>query len=581
MPTVGELFINLGLNTASFTRNLERTKNLAFGNLKEMGRSFGLVGRAVAGIGVAAAGAFAFLAKGQLESMDNFAKLSQRTGVAVELLSGYAHGAKLSGIETSDLAAAFAQLSKRMFDAAGGSKEQIRAFQGLGVEFRDARGNLRPLDAMLGDIAERFSKMPDGAQKSALAMEVFGKSGAALIPFLNQGRSGLEEARKEAARLGLVIGGDTAKAAEEFNDNLSRMGGLLRGVAAKELAGILPLLGDATNAFLGIAGAADEAAITIGQRFAAGVLGGAVALRAWKLQFGPGGIAPKLDMQQFEREMAGIADLIFGPRSPLTAPLNVKPPKLPKPDAKDIKPWKELTNVWQMAADAALRLQEEIGGPSLARGGGLFRTGILSPEFLDDIGKNLPLLVKQFGESFNELKPAKGVVNQLAGALEDLGRRMFSAFTDVLIHGRGALDFLKLLLIEFTKFIIGYTVFKPIIDSLKKSSGGQGFGGAFAGFLSGLFGGFFQHGGMAPLGRVSVVGEAGPEPIIPTPSGAIVMPHSSLAMAGGGVTVQQFFDFRGADGSAEPKLRRAARALKEEATAEAIAAIRERARRTV
>lgn len=76
---------------------------------------------------------------------------------------------------------------------------------------------------MLGDVAELFSLLPDGANKTALAVKLFGRSGAELIPLLNQGKEGLAEFDKLASDLGLTLDKETGKAAEDFNDNLTKL----------------------------------------------------------------------------------------------------------------------------------------------------------------------------------------------------------------------------------------------------------------------------------------------------------------------------------------------------------------------
>ncbi|OZB14331.1 MAG: hypothetical protein B7X58_08110, partial [Marinobacter sp. 34-60-7] len=85
-------------------------------------------------------------------------------------------------------------------------------------------------DDVFKDIADRFSEMEDGSAKTALAVEIFGRAGAKLIPLLNSGSSGLSDMASEARRLGISFGEDAAKAAEEFNDNLTRLGKPLQGI---------------------------------------------------------------------------------------------------------------------------------------------------------------------------------------------------------------------------------------------------------------------------------------------------------------------------------------------------------------
>lgn len=184
------------------------------------------------------------LAKKALESADQFAKLSQRTGVSVEVLSAYSHGADLAGIDTDALAKALGKLSKIMNAAAEGGDEAKRPFRDLGIEFRNQQGSLRPLDDVLGDLAEKFSTMPDGARKAALAIQFFGREGSRLIPFLNLGKTGLAEMKAEAERLGLVFDTKTALAAEAFNDSLKILRGTLQGFANEGMAALLPGLSE-------------------------------------------------------------------------------------------------------------------------------------------------------------------------------------------------------------------------------------------------------------------------------------------------------------------------------------------------
>jgi hypothetical protein len=84
--------------------------------------------------------------------------------------------------------------------------------------------------------------MPDGAQKTAEAIKLFGKSGADLIPLLNQGAAGIKEMTDEADRLGIVIETHVLRQAEQFNDNLTRMGKAADGVGKQITAGMMPAM---------------------------------------------------------------------------------------------------------------------------------------------------------------------------------------------------------------------------------------------------------------------------------------------------------------------------------------------------
>ena len=112
---------------------------------------------------------------------------------------------------------------------------------------------MRPTEAVLLDLADAFAAMPDGAEKSALAVKLFGKSGVELIPFLNQGRAGIEELKQKFKELGLEIRGDTARAAEKFNDTLDTVKQALQGIAMRIAEGALPAMQRLADALVALA----------------------------------------------------------------------------------------------------------------------------------------------------------------------------------------------------------------------------------------------------------------------------------------------------------------------------------------
>jgi uncharacterized protein YukE len=82
-------------------------------------------------------------------------------------------------------------------------------------EVRDGGLQLRPMEDILADVADKFQKMPDGAQKTALAIELFGRSGRLLVPLLNEGKDGVQHLMEEFARLGVTLTGVQTKAGIE------------------------------------------------------------------------------------------------------------------------------------------------------------------------------------------------------------------------------------------------------------------------------------------------------------------------------------------------------------------------------
>ena len=215
-----------------------------------LGSVLGKLGPAglIAGASVAALGAgLTALVMPVARVGDEFFKLSQKTGVSVEALTALNYAAKLSDVSTEGLTKALQRLSVAMFDTQVNGEEGSAALKALGVSATDVHGQIRPTEQVLLDLADKFSAMPDGADKAALAVKLFGKEGLAIVPFLNQGREGITALMEEAKRLGLVLSEDVARASEAFNDNLTRLSAIFEGVQRQIGAAVIPVLADFTE----------------------------------------------------------------------------------------------------------------------------------------------------------------------------------------------------------------------------------------------------------------------------------------------------------------------------------------------
>lgn len=218
-------------------------------NLGRLGDETRRVQGLLAGLGVSLTlGAFAALVKGAIDSADELNKLSQKIGISVEALSTLQFAAQLSDVGLDTLKTGLKGLSANLTEARAGLGEGAALFQALGISVEDSAGNLKSSDTILLEIADRFASFEDGATKTALAVKLFGKSGMDMIPFLNQGSSGIRALMLEAERLGLKLSTETAQAAEAFNDNLTALKASTSGLGitlATELLAPLRVVTDA------------------------------------------------------------------------------------------------------------------------------------------------------------------------------------------------------------------------------------------------------------------------------------------------------------------------------------------------
>ncbi|MBN2118514.1 MAG: hypothetical protein JW730_18215 [Anaerolineales bacterium] len=187
---------------------------------------------------------------GAIETQDMMAKTAQKLGMTVEEFSSLHHVSELAGMSTEQFSSAVGLLSKNMLEASRSNNIYRKAFQALGIEYKNTDGSLRGANDVLEQIADQFRAMPDNATKTAFAMELLGRSGKEMIPFLNQGSAAIRDARTEAGQLGRVISAEAGRAAEHFNDNLTRLKGAVEGLSFKVAEYLLPRLTELTDRML-------------------------------------------------------------------------------------------------------------------------------------------------------------------------------------------------------------------------------------------------------------------------------------------------------------------------------------------
>lgn len=192
--------------------------------------------------GAAAAGTVFAWTKLTAQAGDEALATSQKLGLSVEKLTAMQYAAKLSNVETGTFNTGLRFLSKNMDDASKGTGDAGQAFKKLGVQFKDGNGGLLATDQVLIQLADKFQKMPNGAAKTATAMNLFGKAGADLIPLLNEGSDGIQKMMTRADELGVTMSTELAQAGDDFNDSMDELLGGLTGLRNMVGSQLIPLL---------------------------------------------------------------------------------------------------------------------------------------------------------------------------------------------------------------------------------------------------------------------------------------------------------------------------------------------------
>jgi TP901 family phage tail tape measure protein len=189
----------------------------------------GTFGKILGGAGAAIVGTFGAMIKKSTDYGDTLIKTSERTGIAVEKLSSLKLSADKSDTSLGMLAKSIKFLGIHMIESTQKGSDQAEMFKKLGISATDSSGKLKSADDVLIELADVFKGMPDGVEKTNLAVKMFGKAGMEMIPMLNLGSEGLKADREETERLGLVWSTSAAQSARDFKDRLTELKGSLQG----------------------------------------------------------------------------------------------------------------------------------------------------------------------------------------------------------------------------------------------------------------------------------------------------------------------------------------------------------------
>jgi len=240
---IGALHISLSADSTAFDRGMTDAQDTAQEAMSDIGSN----AKKLAGVlaGLFAVDMIKDRIKEQIDYADGLADIAARANSTAEALSAMEYALHFNDATLQDYTGGLQKLSENMDAAAQGSKAQAELFDTLGIKLREQDGQMRNAADVMLDFSDVLNGMNDGATKTALAMDVLGKSaGPALLPHLNQGSAAIRELTAEAERFNLVVSTEASNAAGEINDSLDKMSFAATGawrVLATQLA---PVLGE-------------------------------------------------------------------------------------------------------------------------------------------------------------------------------------------------------------------------------------------------------------------------------------------------------------------------------------------------
>jgi hypothetical protein len=256
---IGEAYVELSAKGAKLDQDFKKAQTVSKAAADKIERDFKGPQSAMAKLGgsvnaarmqflaIAAAisGVTAVIAssvKATIQHRDAIGKMSKATGIAVETLSAMEFVAERSGSSLASFTTGYRRLVTNMEDSTRGLKEAQRNFEGLGIRVTDTNGNLRDGMSVFLEVAEKMKGLQNEAERSALAIKLFGRSGLDLVPMMKEGASGIQALISEAERLGIVFSKEAAEQAEDAADAITNYTSAIRGLKEQLASRLLPEL---------------------------------------------------------------------------------------------------------------------------------------------------------------------------------------------------------------------------------------------------------------------------------------------------------------------------------------------------
>lgn len=210
------------------------------------------------GAGVGVVGIGAKLAKEAIQWDVAVKKLSGITGATAKETSELLAVANYMGVAMEDSAGAFAKFSKNV----GAAKEKMEVaraegklgtdiFSKLGYTLEDIKG--KNTVEVFKMIQERLRGMKDGAEKTRVEMELFGRTGYQMHAMLNMSAEQMDKVAERAKAMGLIIDDDTASKSAKLNRELKDLENTGKRLAVSIGHELVPVFNDYAKGVLDVA----------------------------------------------------------------------------------------------------------------------------------------------------------------------------------------------------------------------------------------------------------------------------------------------------------------------------------------
>ncbi len=223
---MSEVRVNFTGNTAGLDQSFSRLKT-GVGSLKS---AMGTLAPAIAGVAsVAGAGA---LVNSLVNMGDEIGKGANRLGIGTTAYQEYGFAARRSGADMNTVETAFKRMSTVIVEGSNKTKDTML---NMGVILEDLAGK-KP-EEQFEILGKAIAGIKDPTQRSAAAVELFGRAGVMLIPMLKD----LDSLKQEAHDFGTIMEDSAVKSAEQFKDSMENLEMSIKSMIAN--SGLIDWLG--------------------------------------------------------------------------------------------------------------------------------------------------------------------------------------------------------------------------------------------------------------------------------------------------------------------------------------------------
>ncbi len=216
-----------------------------------LNRVLGSTSALLGGLGVAlGVGQFRQWIQSSVNAADQIDELGQKVGASTENLSALHMLARTSASSLEEMGAALAKQNKFIGEAAAGNAKATATLRDLGLTLADFKG--KDAVQIFELFAQRITALPSPIQKTKTAMDVFGRTGANLVPTMTAlADEGLGAVIERARELGVLIDSNLAQSAAQMNDDFELLKAQSEGLGARLAAGLVPQMSQALQIMSG------------------------------------------------------------------------------------------------------------------------------------------------------------------------------------------------------------------------------------------------------------------------------------------------------------------------------------------